>query len=45
MDWNVFFSTYAQASAAIIGIIAAFTIAKLITENGEYETLKMNLII
>jgi len=30
MDWNWFFSTFSQSAAALLGIIGAFTISKLI---------------
>lgn len=37
IDWNWFFSAFAQCSAALIGIIAAFTISKLLSEGEKVE--------
>jgi len=37
MDWNWFFSSLAQSGAALIGIIAAFVISKLLTESQKLE--------
>ena len=36
-DWNSFFGTFAQSAAAIIGIIAAFLISKILGENEKLE--------
>src|SRR4051812_42840852 len=30
MDWNWFFSTFSQSAAALLGVIAAFIIARLL---------------
>jgi len=43
LDWNWFFSAFAQCGAALIGIIAAFIISKLLGENDKYETIVNNL--
>ncbi|MEA3496908.1 MAG: hypothetical protein U9R42_12860 [Bacteroidota bacterium] len=48
VDWNWFFSAFAQSGAAIIGIIAAFVISKIIGEiNIKYnvEERHKNLLI
>jgi len=37
MDWNWFFSSLAQSSAAIVGIFAAFVITKIINNQTEYS--------
>ena len=37
MDWNWFFSSLAQSGAALVGIIGAFVISKLINENERYH--------
>lgn len=37
IDWNWFFSAFAQCAAALIGIIAAFTISKLLSESEKVE--------
>lgn len=34
-DWNYFFSAFAQSGAAVIGIVGAFTIAKIVVEQPE----------
>jgi len=39
LDWNWFFSAFAQCSAALIGIISAFIISKLLGENDKYEAI------
>jgi len=39
-DWNWFFSSVAQSSAAIVGIFAAFIITKIINNQLEYNKLK-----
>lgn len=38
MDWNSFFSAFSQSAAAIIGIIAAFLISKILGENEKLES-------
>jgi len=43
MEWNYFFSTLAQACGALVGIIGAFTIAKLLNDNEDSE-LKKSLL-
>jgi len=40
MDWNWFFSSVAQCGAALMGIIGAFVISKLLNENERYYNLK-----
>ena len=42
-DWNWFFAAYAQCGAALIGIIAAFIISKLLGESDKYEALNQLL--
>lgn len=42
-DWNWFFAAYAQCGAALIGIISAFIISKLLGENDKYETITEKL--
>ena len=37
IDWNWFFSAFSQCSAALIGIIAAFTISKLLSEGEKVD--------
>ncbi|RWX50117.1 hypothetical protein VU01_13841 [Candidatus Electrothrix marina] len=37
LDWNWFFAAFAQCGAALIGIISAFIISKLLGENDKYE--------
>ena len=38
MDWNWFFSSFAQSSAAIVGIFGAFLITKILNKlGGNYE--------
>lgn len=37
MDWNSFFSAFSQSAAAIIGIIAAFLISRILGENEKLE--------
>lgn len=43
IDWNWFFSAFAQCGAALIGIISAFIISKLLGENDKYEQLSNTL--
>ncbi len=43
IDWNWFFSAYAQSGAALIGIISAFIISKLLGESDKYEQLSNKL--
>lgn len=38
-DWNWFFSSLSQSGAALIGIIAAFIISKLLSENEKKDRL------
>lgn len=38
-DWNWFFSSFAQSSAAIVGIIGAFIISKIISTENQLLTL------
>ncbi len=38
-DWNWFFSSFSQSAAALIGIIAAFIISKLLNLNEKIDTL------
>jgi hypothetical protein len=40
MDWNSFFSAISQASAAIVGIILAFLIAKILNEVTDYDVIE-----
>jgi hypothetical protein len=42
-DWNWFFSSLSQCGAALIGIIAAFIISKLLTENEKKERIYQTL--
>lgn len=37
MDWNWFFSSMAQAMAALVGVLAAFLISKLIASEAKYS--------
>ncbi len=37
MDWNWFFSSLAQSAAAIVGILSAFIITKVISNESEYK--------
>lgn len=39
MDWNVFYSSLSQCAAGLIGIIAAFIISKILSENEKQEYL------
>ena len=41
-DWNWFFSSFCQSAAALIGIIGAFVISKLLGLNEKVETLISN---
>ncbi len=43
MDWKWFVSTYAQCGAALIGVIAAFIISKLLNESERKEFLSQKL--
>ncbi|MCI5141128.1 MAG: hypothetical protein D3909_05255 [Candidatus Electrothrix sp. ATG1] len=43
VDWNWFFAAYAQSGAALIGIISAFIISKLLSESDKYEKISYNL--
>ncbi|MBL0317316.1 MAG: hypothetical protein IPP69_16735 [Flavobacteriales bacterium] len=36
MDWNWLYSSLAQSAAAIVGIISAFVITKVVSNQGEY---------
>ena len=36
-SWDSFFSTFAQSVAAVVGVIAAFVIARLIDAEAEYR--------
>jgi hypothetical protein len=47
IDWNWFFAAFAQCGAALIGIIAAFIISKLLGESDKYETIyrKLELLL
>ena len=38
MDWNWFFSSLAQSTAAIVGLFGAFIITKIINNEKEYKT-------
>lgn len=42
-DWNWFFAAYAQSLAAIIAIIGAFTVSKLISEEDRGNELRYRL--
>jgi hypothetical protein len=42
-DWNWFFSSLSQCGAALIGIIAAFIISKLLTENEKKDRIKITV--
>jgi hypothetical protein len=42
-DWNWFFSSLSQCGAALIGIIAAFIISKLLNENEKKERIYQTL--
>jgi hypothetical protein len=37
MDWNWFFSSLAQSSAAIVGVFTAFVITKIITNQADFS--------
>ena len=43
VDWNWFFAAFAQSAAALIAIIGAFIISKLLGEN-EKEEMQSNKI-
>lgn len=43
MDWNWFFSSLAQSTAAIVGIFAAFLITKVVSSQGEFIRKKTRL--
>jgi len=48
IDWNWFFAAYAQSAAALIGVLSAFIISKLLGESDKYEQIlntlnKLNL--
>ena len=43
IDWNWFFAAFAQSGAALIGIIAAFIISKLLGESDRVEDIKSSL--
>ncbi|RWX47315.1 hypothetical protein H206_03730, partial [Candidatus Electrothrix aarhusensis] len=43
VDWNWFFAAFAQCGAALIGIIAAFIISKLLAEDNKYDSIKIKL--
>lgn len=38
MDWNWFLSSFAQSTAAIVGLFGAFVITKIINNEKEYKT-------
>ena len=40
MDWNWFFAAFAQCAAALIAIIGAFVISKLLGENEKEEVIE-----
>ena len=40
MDWNSFFSSIAQASASLIGVILAFIISRILSEVTDYDILR-----
>lgn len=42
MDWNAFFSSVAQASASILGIILAFLISRVLNEIADYDSVHKN---
>ena len=42
-DWNWFFSSFAQSGAALIGIIAAFIISKLLSESEKTDQIHDSL--
>ena len=46
-DWNWFFASFAQCAAALIAIIAAFIISKLLgeAEKGEIHNSKIDELI
>lgn len=43
MDWNIFFSSLVQCTAAIVGILGAFMISKIISREEEYYRIDENL--
>ena len=43
VDWNWFFAAFAQCGAALIGIISAFIISKLLAEDNKYDSIKIKL--
>lgn len=48
IDWNWFFAAYAQSATALIGVLSAFIISKLLGESDKYEQIlntlnKLNL--
>jgi len=43
MDWNWFFSSLAQSSAAIVGVVAAFVISKIINNQSNFDRSKNRL--
>lgn len=40
LDWNWFYSTIAQCSAAIVGFMGAFVIVKIINKETKYYEIK-----
>lgn len=44
MDWNWFFSAVAQSAAAIVGILAAFIITKIISNQADFKRKSVELL-
>ncbi len=45
VDWNWFFSAYAQCGAALIGIVGAFVISRLIGETERIDILRIDVMM
>ena len=43
MDWNWFFSSLAQSTAAIVGLIGAFVFTKMVNSEGASEAATFRL--
>ncbi len=43
LDWNWYFSSLAQSTAAVVGIFGAFIITKILSNQSEYSQKKSQL--
>src|SRR5512138_3636436 len=43
MNWDSFFSSVAQASASLIGVVLAFIISKILSEITDFDTTKKEI--